>query len=154
MNLGLQGKVAIVTGASRGIGNAIAHGLADEGCKLTICARGEEALASAAAALREKGAEVVEVCLDITDADAGEVLTQKTLDAYGSIDVFVGNAGGNRRGQFADTSDQDWQDIIELNLKSHLNTSRAVLPTMKQQGSGSIIFITSIFGREAGGPGL
>ncbi|MBT3450047.1 MAG: SDR family oxidoreductase [Bacteroidetes Order II. Incertae sedis bacterium] len=154
MNLGLQGKVAIVTGASRGIGNAIAHGLADEGCKLTICARGEEALASAAAALREKGAEVVEVCLDITDADAGEMLTQKTLDAYGSIDVFVGNAGGNRRGQFADTSDQDWQDIIELNLKSHLNTSRAVLPTMKQQGSGSIIFITSIFGREAGGPGL
>ena len=154
MDLNLKGKVAIITGASRGIGNAIAHSLAGEGCRLVLCSRGKDELETACASLRKLGADVVSVALDITDKGAGERLAQLAIDSYGQIDVFVGNAGGNRRGMFADTTDQDWQDIIELNLKSHLNTSRAVLSTMKNQGSGSIIFISSIFGREAGGKGL
>lgn len=154
MDLHLNKRVAIVTGASRGIGKAIAESLAAEGCRLVLCARGKEMLDQTCLELGAQGAEVVGLPLDITQAGAGEQLAALALKEFGQIDIFVGSAGGNRRGNFADTTDQDWQDIIELNLKSHLNTSRAVIPAMKAQKRGSILFITSIFGREAGGKGL
>ncbi|NQV72073.1 glucose 1-dehydrogenase [bacterium] len=154
MDLQLKGRVAIVTGASRGIGKAIGMALSSEGCKLVICSRGQEELDQACLELRQAGGEVVGLALDITHPDAGAQLAKAALDTFGQVDVFVGSAGGNRRGMFADTTDADWQDILELNLKSHLNTSRAVLPAMKSQNRGSIVFITSIFGREAGGKGL
>ena len=73
---------------------------------------------------------------------------------FGGIDILVGNAGGNRRKSLVDTTDADWADIIELNLMGHVRSARAVVPAMKRQGSGSIVFVSSIFGREAGGPGL
>jgi 3-oxoacyl-[acyl-carrier protein] reductase len=154
MDLGLKGKVAIISGASRGIGLAIAHGLAEEGCRLLICARGQEALENAVSSLRQHGGAVHGVALDITDADAGNLLASTAIDHYGAIDILVANAGGNRRGQFEDTTDQDWEDILQLNLTSHLRTARAVIPAMKSSDAASIIFISSIFGREAGGAGL
>lgn len=154
MDLGLKGRVAVIAGASRGIGRYIADTLADEGCRLVLCARGADALADAADALRARGADVVDVALDVTDPDAGDALARAALDAYGQIDIYVGNAGGNRRKPFDETTDADWDDILDLNLKSHLRCSRAVVGPMKEAGRGAIVFIASIFGREAGGDGL
>ncbi len=154
MDLGLTGKTAIVTGASRGIGKAIAVSLAAEGCNLVLCARGQDTLESTASEIRESGTRVETIVLDVTDADAGATLASAATSSFGGIDILVASAGGNRRGLFADTTDEDWSDIMELNLNAHLRTARAVIPQMRESGSGSIIFISSIFGREAGGPGL
>jgi len=154
MDLGLKGKVAIVSGASRGIGLAIAHELAREGCRLIVCARGQEGLDAAVSALQSHGTEVKGITLDVTDPEAGNMLAEQAVSTFGGIDILVANAGGNRRGKFEETTDQDWDDILELNLKAHLRTARAAIPAMKKSGEGSIIFISSIFGREAGGPGL
>ena len=154
MDLKLKGKAAIVTGASRGIGKAIATSLAAEGCNLVICARGKDALKDAAEELKAHGVEVVAMDMDITSSKSAKKLAKKTHDAFGRIDILVGNVGGNKRNPLLNTTDEDWEDIIELNLMSHIRCSREVIPFMKEQGGGSMIFISSIFGREAGGAGL
>ena len=154
MDLQLDGKAAIITGASRGLGLAIAHSLAREGCNLIVCARGADELAEAADGLRETGVQVVDLELDITDPGAGASLVDAASDAFGRLDVFVGNAGGNRRGQFAETSDEDWEAVLDLNLKAHIRTSRAALPLLRASDQAAITFISSIFGRESGGAGL
>ena len=154
MDLGLTDKVAIVTGASRGIGKGIALTLAAEGCRIATCARGEEALQAAAAEIRARGVDVLALPLDLTDAEAAQRLVEATMQRFGRIDVLVNNVGGNRRKPFAETTDDDWDTILELNLKAHLRCSRAVIPPMKAAGGGAILFVSSIFGREAGGPGL
>jgi len=154
MDLELRNKVAVVTGASRGIGKGIATSLGAEGCRLVICARRRDDLDEAAAELAAVGAEVRPVVLDITQEDAGAMLSQAAVEAFGSIDIFVGNAGTNRRKPFADTTEDDWTAVLEVNLRAHVRCSRAMIPAMKEAGGGSIVFISSIFGREAGGPGL
>lgn len=154
MDLGLNDKVALVVGASRGIGSYVARGLAAEGCRLAICARGEERLRQTAAELEAAGAEVLAVPLDVTDADAGERMVGETLARFGRLDVLINNVGGNRRGKFVDLTDDDWRELIDLNQMSHIRFSRAAIPHMKKRGSGVIVFVSSIFGREAGGAGL
>ncbi|RMH67169.1 MAG: SDR family oxidoreductase [Bacteroidetes bacterium] len=154
MDLGLRDRVAIVTGASRGIGNGIAHGLAAEGCHLAICARGAEALEDAAEALRAHGVEVLALPLDLTEPDAAQTLVEATMTRFGRLDVLVNNIGGNRRKPFAETTEEDWDELLNLNVRSHFRCTRAAISAMRATGGGSIVFITSIFGREAGGPGL
>ncbi|MEQ9103624.1 MAG: glucose 1-dehydrogenase [Rhodothermales bacterium] len=154
MELELRDKAAIVTGASRGIGLAIANSLAREGCSLVICARGEEALSEAASALRQHGGQVIEVAGDVTDPGLGERLVTTAERELGGLDILVGNAGGNRRKPFEETSDEDWTSITELNLMGHLRAARAAIPAMRKRGGGAMVFIASIFGREAGGAGL
>lgn len=154
MDLGLKGKSAVITGASRGIGLAIAHRLAEEGCNLLVCARGEDQLAEAVSALEAHGTGVSGLATDITDPSAATLIASRVEADFGGVDILVANAGGNRRGNFEDTTDQDWEDILNLNLTSHLRVSRALIPLMKQSDCGSMVFISSIFGREAGGPGL
>jgi len=154
MDLGLNGKVAIITGASRGIGRGIALGLAAEGCHLAICARNREPLEAAAAEIRAKNVEVSALPLDVARADDVEQLVQKTMAKFGKIDILVNNVGGNRRNPFEKTTDEDWETIINLNLTAHVRTSRAVIPFMREQSSGVILFISSIFGRESGGANL
>lgn len=154
MDLGLQGKVAIVTGGSRGIGKAIATSLAAEGCTIVTCARTEEQLTAAVADLEATGATVLGLPLDLTDPTRAQHLVDAAAERFGRVDVLVNNVGGNRRKPFAETTDQDWEDIFNLNVQTHIRCSRAVIPHMQQAGSGSIVFISSIFGREAGGPGL
>jgi 3-oxoacyl-[acyl-carrier protein] reductase len=154
MDLGLKGKVAVVTGSSRGIGKGIAKGLADEGCRMVICARGEEKLETTAEEFRNSGVEVLALPLDITKKEEVIILRDKTLSTYGTIDILVNNVGSNKRGRFEDTLDEDWRSIMDINLLSHGEISRQFIPAMKKQKSGSIIFISSIFGRESGGATL
>lgn len=154
MDLELDGSVAIVTGASRGIGRGIAGALAREGCNLVICARGEEALQEAAQELRTEEVNVRAMPLDLMDPDAGETLANTARDAFGGVDVVVNNVGGNRRKPFEETTDQDWRELFDLNVNSAFRVTRAAIPLMRGRGDGSIVFIASIFGREAGGPGL
>lgn len=149
MELGLKGKVALVTGASRGIGRAIATGLAEEGCRLAICARGKDALEEAAADMRSRGAEVLAVSADMTQAGDVETVIREALAAYGTIGILANNAGGSRGGQ--DPSDGDWHYTLDLNLLAAIRTCRLAVPEMRKAGWGRIINIASIWGRESGG---
>ncbi len=154
MDLGLKGKVAAVTGGSRGLGLYSARALAAEGARLAICARGEAGLAAAAESLRADGAEVLAVACDIAEEGAAGAMIEAVRDRYGALDVLVNNVGGNRRGRFEEASDQDWLDIIQLNVLSGFRAARLAIPLMREGGGGSIVFVSSVFGREKGGPGL
>jgi len=154
MDLGLAGKVAMITGASRGLGRYMALKLAEEGCDLAICARSADTLGGTADEIRALGREVLARPLDVTAVGAAETMVEATLQELGQIDILVNNVGGNRRGQVHETSDADWQEIMDLNFNSHLRFSRAVVPHMLERQEGVILFISSIFGREAGGKGL
>ncbi len=154
MDLHLAGKTALITGASRGIGLAIAGSLAAEGCRVAICARGTEALEKAAEDLGSQGAEVLAIAADVTQSAGAADVVDRTVRAFGGVDILVGNVGGNRRGRFEETSDDDWEAVLDLNLRGHVRVARACLPVMRKGGEGAITFISSIFGREAGGPGL
>lgn len=154
MDLELRGKVAVVTGASRGIGKGIARGLSGEGCHLVICARSEDVLSAAAEELRGHGGEVNALPIDVTVKEDVARLKQAVEEKYGRIDVLVNNVGGNKRSLFEDTTDLDWQNIIDTNFLSHVQVTREFIPLMKRNKKGSIIFISSIFGRESGGATL
>ena len=155
MDLGLAGKVALVTGSSRGIGLETALSLAGEGCRLLLCGRHEEPLAAAAAAVHERGAqEVATLAVDVTEKEAAAALIDAARSRWGRLDVLVNNVGGNRRKPFQETTDEEWEEILELNVRCHVRLTRAAVPLMAEGGGGAIVFVTSIFGREAGGPGL
>src|SRR6188472_4272485 len=98
MDLQLKGKVAMLTGASRGLGNAMAHALAAEGVRLSICARGAEALERTAAELKTGGAQVLAQAADVCDASAMQSWTQATVKQFGGVDILINNAGGARVG--------------------------------------------------------
>ena len=151
MDLALAGHVAVVTGASRGIGKGIAGALAREGCKLVICARTEDTLAAAAESLREDGAEVCPVAADVTEPGAADRIVDAALAAYGQLNVLVNNVGGNNRTPFPEQSDQEWDEVIAANLLSGVRLTRAAVPHLAAAGGGSVVFIASIWGREVGG---
>jgi 3-oxoacyl-[acyl-carrier protein] reductase len=154
MDLELEGKVAVITGGSRGLGYGIASALAREGCEIAICARGEDDLREAAEAIeREHGREVLALPLDVTEPDAGERLIAAAEERFGGVDILVANAGGNRRKPFAETTDEDWTHILDLNLRHAERASRAAIPRMRKRGGGAIVFISSIWGRESAPPG-
>ena len=148
MDFGLQDRVAIITGASYGIGRAIAESLSKEGAKVAICARNQEQLDQAAQAL---GSDVLAVQADMTQLADIEKLFAQTLERYRRIDILVNNAGGTHLSQLLDLSDEAWQENIDVNLFSVLRCSRLALPHMRQQHWGRIINISSIFGKQPGG---
>ncbi len=149
MDFQLKGKVALVTGGSRGIGRSIALGLAAEGCAISTCARGQEGLDAAVAELKAAGIEVLGTQADMTSPDDIQRVVDATLSRFGAVHVLVNNVGGSRGGPTP--TDEDWQAALDVNLFAAIRTTRAVLPLMQQQGYGRIINISSIFGREAGG---
>lgn len=151
MELGLTGKAAIVTGASRGIGRAIALELAREGCRVALCARGREALDAAAAEVRALGAEALAVIADLTTEAGCRRLVDTTLEAFGGLDVLVNNVGGSTGSSFQESSIEDWQRAIELNLIPAVRLSRLAVGPMRARGGGAIVNIVSIYGREWGG---
>lgn len=151
METGLQSKVAVITGASRGVGKAIAMGLAAEGCRLVILARGQGRLEATAEELKQTGAEVLAITADMTVEADIERSVQQALAHYGRIDVLVHNVGGAKGENIFDTSSQDWQEALALNVLALSHLARLIVPSMIEQGNGRIIAISSIFGREAGG---
>ncbi|MBI4011611.1 MAG: SDR family oxidoreductase [Candidatus Rokubacteria bacterium] len=151
MDLGLRGKVALVTGSSRGIGRAIAVELAREGCRVALCARGKESLEAAAAEVRALGAEAVAAAADVTTEGGVREAVDATLAAFGGIDVLVNNVGGSTGSSFLESGAEEWQRAIDLNLIPAVRLSRLVVPSMRARGGGAIVNVASIYGREWGG---
>ena len=147
MDLGLKDKVAVVTGSSRGIGRAIALALADEGCDIVLCARGEERLRQTEAEARNRGVRVLGVVADVTRLEDIERLVAQSIDAFGRIDILVNNVGGS----WPADDDAAWDASYQANLLPAARATRLVVPHMRRQGGGSIIHIASIWGRESGG---
>jgi 3-oxoacyl-[acyl-carrier protein] reductase len=150
MDLGLGGRVAIVTGSSRGIGRAIAASLADEGARLVVNARGAEALQTVADDLTTRGTDVLAVAADVTTTDGCQEVFDRTFDRFGQVDILVNNAGGGAAASIQ-APESEWQDAIDLTFWSALRLTRLVVPVMQRQRSGAIIMIASIYGRELGG---
>ena len=155
MDLRLADKVALVTGGTRGIGKAMAQALASEGCLVAICARSEKTLAEAASEINPTDPRrVLAVEADVTQADAAKFFADESRRVFGGIDILINNVGANRRKPFLDTTDQDWIELFELNLLSGLRLARHAAPVMRERGGGSILFVSSLFGREGSMPGL
>jgi 3-oxoacyl-[acyl-carrier protein] reductase len=150
MDLELAGKAAIITGSSRGIGKHVAIGLAREGCNVAISGRTRDTLIATGQELRDHGVKVVEFEGDLTQATEIERFVAEAQTAFGRVDVLVNNLGGGRGSRFTETSDEQWQETIDLNVFPSIRASRAVIPSMREQGGGSIITISSIYGREVG----
>ena len=145
----LDGKVAVVTGASKGIGKAIASAFAAAGAKVVLAARTRETLEQVAADLRESGAEAVAVPTDVTDVDAVQRLIKQTLDAYQHVDILVNNAGIGYFGPVVDFAPDDWDAVLNSNLKAVYLCAKYALPPMLAQGSGQIINVLSIAAKVA-----
>ncbi len=151
MDLQLSGSVALVTGGSRGIGLGIARALAAEGCHLVIAARGEASLAAAKEQLAVYRVPVETVACDLTQPQAASYLAERALTRFGRVDVLINNVGGNRRKEFIATTEDDWLELLNWNLLAHVRLTRTLLPAMRARRQGVIIFVSSVFGREAGG---
>ena len=144
MNLGIAGKTALVTGASKGIGYAVAQGLAAEGARVIISARGEKRLAEAVEELRVGGAEVAGVSADVSKPESIENLLAATRARFGPPDILISNAGGPPTGKATDLADDAWSKGYDLTLMANVRLAKAVLPHMQAQAWGRIINITSV----------
>jgi len=146
MDLGLKDRVAIVAASSKGLGKAVALGLAAEGAKLALCARGQEELQRTANQIRkfEIHTDVVAQTVDVTVEAEVRGFVDETLRQFGRIDICVTNAGGPPAKRFEDTSPNDWRSAVDLNFMSTLHFARAVLPIMKEQRWGRLIAISSV----------
>ena len=149
MDLELTGRRALVTGATRGIGRAIAERLAAGGCAVAICARAGAEGARAGEALRERGATVHGASVDVTEADALERFVAEAGDALGGLDLLVANAGGAAGGALLvdpETDADAWRRTLELNVVHAAVATRAAVPLMRAAGGGAVVFIASISG--------
>jgi 3-oxoacyl-[acyl-carrier protein] reductase len=145
MDLGLKGKVALVTAASKGMGRASAMGLAAEGARVVMCARTESDLKTAAEDIRAKTkAEVLAIPADVTKKDDVSALVERAMKTFGGVDILVANAGGPPRGYFEDMSDEQWQGAFDVSLLSVVRLIRGVLPSMKARRWGRILTIQSV----------
>jgi 3-oxoacyl-[acyl-carrier protein] reductase len=140
MDLGLAGKVALVTAASKGLGFASAKALVDEGAKVTICARGAEGLRRAET---ELGGDVLAIRADVTEPDAPRRLVEATVERFGALHVLVANAGGPPKARAIDVDDDALRDAIEANLLTSVRLVRESLPHLRAAGWGRICLITS-----------
>ena len=150
----LDGKVAIVTGAGRGLGRASALCLAEEGADVAVCSRTLAEVEEVAKEVNALGRKSLAMKVDATDADQVAQLVQETMKTFGKVDILVNNAGGGgsveRKGKspsIVDLMDEDWDNIYNLNLKSQVYFCRAVVPHMKVQKSGKIINLSSVAGK-------
>ncbi len=144
----LQGQAALVTGASAGVGKAIALALAAEGAKVAITARRADLLKQVAEQIRALGAEALDYPADVTDPAAVKGLFDAALSRFGRLDILVNNAGGNiGRGKLSEITVEGWKANYDLNVTSALMCAQAALPTMRSQRQGTIINISSGSGK-------
>ena len=144
MELGLKGKVAIVTGGTQGIGRATALLLAREGAAVAVAARGRERLEQTAAEIRAAGGKVAALQADVSKAADCERLVAEAVKAFGRLDILVNNAGTSATGEFAAATDEVWQADFELKLFAAIRLARLAIPHMKRQGGGRIVNLTNI----------
>ena len=138
----IAGKVAIITGASRGIGQAIAEGYAQAGAKVVLSSRRQDGLDTAAENIRAQGGEALPVAAHNGDKAALQKLVEAAMDAYGRVDILVNNAATNPHfGTLLEAEDSLWQKPIEVNIMGNVWLTQAVVPVMRQQGGGKIINI-------------
>ncbi len=145
MDLGLKDRVAVITGASYGLGEAMAQRLVNEGARVVICARGEEKLNRTAQAL---GPNAYAIQADVSKAADITQLFDHTVKEFGKLDILVNNAGWYHLSQGLGLSDEEWQDNLDINLFSVIRCSRLAVPLMQKQKWGRIVNISSIFGKQ------
>jgi 3-oxoacyl-[acyl-carrier protein] reductase len=146
MDLGLTGKVALVTGSSRGIGRGVALTLAQEGCDVMLTGRDEAALREAAAAVGQHGRGAKYTVLDLRGDKAPEALVAAVREGFGRLDILVNNAGATKRGHFLELTDADWADGYALKFFAHVRLSRAAWPLLRE-AHGSVVTIGGTGGR-------
>src|SRR6188472_4189187 len=154
MDLQLTDKVAIVTGSSKGLGLASARALVDEGCRVTICARGGAALDAAAAELARAAGRpesVLAVTADVATEEGCAKVVAATASRFGRVDILVNNVGKAAGTDVVAATDADWQSAIDQTLFPVIRMSRLAVPEMRRDGGGVILMIASIWGRESGG---
>jgi 3-oxoacyl-[acyl-carrier protein] reductase len=147
MDLGLQGRACVVTGASRGIGAETARLLCAEGASVLLVARNEERLRAAAETAGAAGGAVATLALDVTDPDAGEQMLTAANEAFGALDVLVNNAGAAQWRDLDEVPDEDWRAQYELNVIAPLRAMRAAIPPMAERGWGRVVNVCSTAGK-------
>ena len=144
MDLGIAGKVALVTASSKGLGKATAAALAGEGAKVVITARGQEALSKAREEIEGAGpGDVLAIQADITDPDAPARVVRETLDRFGALDILVPNAGGPPAGRALEVTDEQIAAAVNANLTTSVRLVREALPALRSTGAGRVCCITS-----------
>ncbi len=151
--MSIQHKVALITGASSGIGKATALKLAEAGVKVGLAARRSQQLEELAAQIRHAGGKALVLTMDVTDPDSVQTGVELLARTYGSIDIAFNNAGLMPISDVEQLKTQEWQQMLDVNVQGLLNTTAAVLPYMQRQGSGHIVNTSSIAGRKVF-PGL
>ena len=150
MDLGLRGKVALVTGGTRGLGRATALRLADEGCDVGICGRTAATVERAGAVLRGKGVRAHAVAADVTAPGETERFVGACAAALGGVDLLVANVGGSAGEGLLESTAEDWLRTFDLNLFHAVRAIRAAVPAMRERGGGSVVIIASISGWKPG----
>jgi 3-oxoacyl-[acyl-carrier protein] reductase len=150
LELGLKGKIAVVTGGSDGIGRATALRLAREGADVAVCARRQEPLDQTAAELRNAGAQVLAVSADMSKKADIDRFIKAVIERFGRIDILVNNAGTSARGKFLEIEDATWSADLELKVFGAIRCTRLAVPYMKKQGGGRIINITISSAKQPG----
>lgn len=151
MDLELKGRVAIVTGGSKGIGRAIAKSLANEGVNVVICARGAEALAATENEIKQSGGNVLTVSADVTDPESVRNVVVAAIERFGGLDILVNSAGGvSKFADFLKLADDDWLEAFKLNVMGVVYFVRYALPSLRQSHAARIINISSISGVQPG----
>jgi len=143
MDFGLEGKVALVTAASKGLGRAAAMALAAEGARVTICARGEKALRATETELHDRGADVLAIVADVTSPEVPAQLVAAAVDRFGGLDVLVANAGGPPPGRALEVTDDQITAAVNANLLTSIRLVREAVPHMRRAEWGRICLITS-----------
>jgi len=151
MNLGLEGKACVVTGASRGIGRDVCERLCAEGASVLMVARGADDLAAAAEAAGAGSGEVEALALDVTADDAAERIASEASKRFGQVDVLVNNAGQAKWRALEDVPDEDWQAAWDLNVMAPMRLMRATIPGMVERGWGRIVNVSSTAGKRPSG---
>jgi 3-oxoacyl-[acyl-carrier protein] reductase len=140
MDLGLKGKIALVTGASEGIGKGIARALAREGCRVAICARRREPLEAAAAEIRrESGCEILPIAADLTKPDEAKNFIDSAVKRLGRVDILVNNAGSSPGGTIEFLTEEHWAQSLQLKFMGYVRCIKYALPHMLRQGKGRVV---------------